>query len=90
MQNANMKEKRYIIKLRWDRLAKGDPGEKAGHCQVSVFVASGGEHLANAGHLTLRYDEAKAFRESIRMGSGQAGVAEGFSGVLESGWKEDE
>jgi len=77
--------KAVVVKLRWDRLA----GEKAGHCQVSVFVASGGEHLANAGHLTLRYDEAKAFRESIRMGSGQAGVAEGFSGVLESGWRTD-
>lgn len=67
-----------IIKLRWTQR-----GEK--HRGLMVFVGVDGDHLANAGELCLRVDEAVKFRVSIRQGSGIEGSG-GIDGVLESGW----
>jgi len=68
-----------IVKMRWTN--------NGPHKRVTLFVGVDRDHLANAGTLCLRPDEATAFRKSIRQGSGIEGSG-GFSGVLESGWTE--
>ncbi len=66
-----------VVKLRWNR--------GIGHDRVTIFTGPNRDHLANAGTLVFRSEEAEAFRASIRQGSGNPDIP-GFSGVLESGW----
>ena len=67
-----------IVKLQW--LPVG-----GAHIRVTVFTGPDADHLANAGELTFRYEEAQCFHDSVRQGTGIEG-APGFSGILESGW----
>ena len=73
-----------IVKMRWDCTGSGSD-----YHRVTLFVGPDSGHLAHAGVLTLRRDEAIAFHSSLRQGSGIE-ETEGFSGVLESGWKAEE
>lgn len=57
----------------------------AGHHRCIVFVGPDREHLASSGELTLRHDEAEAFRLTVRQGA----AAPGFRGVFERGWPDE-
>ena len=56
------------------------------HSRVYIFVGEDRYHLAKSGDLTLRHDEAIAFRNTVRQGIQHPG----FRGIFESGWEDGE
>lgn len=52
------------------------------HYRCAVFVGPDRDHLALAGDLLLRAEEAPAFRAVVRQGI----AAPGFTGIFERGW----
>ena len=64
-----------LLKLRWVHEGR--------HSQCTLFVGNPEQTMVNIGTLCMNQDEAIVFRQTVRQGI----QGEGFTGILESGWK---